>query len=202
MKFTALPVTSFEDVTLDLEQLQTLLFSPGELKMTAAAAAPSGWLLCDGTSYQVAAYPGLFGHIGYAYGGAGATFKVPDLRGRVPIGAGTGTATRATAHVLGQQPTSGVGGEESHTLTNGEMPVHNHGGATGGMDRANPHSHPIQVTGASLGAAVSDGGAPTGATVSTDATDINHLHGITNDGGGTAHNTLPPVSVINFLIKT
>lgn len=53
------------------------------------AAAPTGYLLCDGTSYATATYAALFGAIGYSYGGSGANFNVPDLRGRAPYGKGT-----------------------------------------------------------------------------------------------------------------
>ena len=37
------------------------------------------WLLCDGRSLRVDEYPDLFDLIGYAYGGRGETFKIPDL---------------------------------------------------------------------------------------------------------------------------
>lgn len=37
------------------------------------------WLICDGTGYNTTDYPGLFGVIGYTYGGSGTTFKVPDM---------------------------------------------------------------------------------------------------------------------------
>ena len=39
-------------------------------------------LLCDGASYSVSAYPALFAAIGYSFGGSGASFNVPDFRGR------------------------------------------------------------------------------------------------------------------------
>lgn len=104
---------------------------PGDL-VPSAAATRAGCLLCDGSSYLRASYPELFTAIGTTYGSVDGThFNVPDLRGRVPLGAGTGTATGATSHTRGQQPTSGNGGEETHTLSTTEMPSHNHGGSTG-----------------------------------------------------------------------
>lgn len=44
--------------------------------------APAGWFEEDGTSKLVASYPVLFAEIGYKYGGAGASFNIPDPRGR------------------------------------------------------------------------------------------------------------------------
>lgn len=54
-------------------------------------AAPSGWLLCDGSEVQISEYSTLFDIIKYSYGdpetllGLG-TFRLPDLRGRFPLG--------------------------------------------------------------------------------------------------------------------
>lgn len=60
----------------------------------AGSVAPVNYLLCDGASYVQTDYPELFSVIGVKYvptGGNNTTnFNVPDLRGRVPKGAGTG----------------------------------------------------------------------------------------------------------------
>jgi microcystin-dependent protein len=43
---------------------------------------PDGWLLCNGTIYEITAYPELFATIGYNWGSPDADhFRVPDLRG-------------------------------------------------------------------------------------------------------------------------
>ncbi len=53
--------------------------------------APAGWLLCDGAEVQISEYSTLFDIIKYTYGdpetllGLG-TFRLPDLRGRFPLG--------------------------------------------------------------------------------------------------------------------
>jgi microcystin-dependent protein len=53
--------------------------------------APAGWLLCDGAEVQTSEYSELFDAIKYTYGdpatllGLG-TFRLPDLRGRFPLG--------------------------------------------------------------------------------------------------------------------
>ena len=76
----------------------------GTIKMFAGSVAPDGWLLCNGQAVSRTTYSKLFNVIGTTYGeGDGSTtFNVPDLRGRTPVGVGTGTASDATAHALGQ----------------------------------------------------------------------------------------------------
>ena len=40
-----------------------------------------GWLFCDGNPLSTGAYPDLFAAIGYACGGSGDQFCVPNLQG-------------------------------------------------------------------------------------------------------------------------
>lgn len=49
---------------------------------------PSGYLLCDGSEVQQGIYPDLFDVIQFTYGTGvnPSTFKLPDLRGRFPLG--------------------------------------------------------------------------------------------------------------------
>jgi microcystin-dependent protein len=54
---------------------------PGTVISFAGASTPSGYLLCDGSSYATNAYANLFVAIGYNWGGSGGSFNVPDLRG-------------------------------------------------------------------------------------------------------------------------
>jgi microcystin-dependent protein len=53
---------------------------------------PDGWLLCNGATISRTAYSALFTVVGTTYGaGDGSTtFHVPDLRGRIIVGSGTG----------------------------------------------------------------------------------------------------------------
>ena len=70
---------------------------PGQLIDFAGPAenfTHQGWLLCDGTEYNVGDYPALYAAIGNTYGGtADSTFCVPDYRETVRVGAGTSTRT-------------------------------------------------------------------------------------------------------------
>ena len=58
----------------------------------AGAAAPSGWLLCQGQTVSRVTYAALFAAIGTTFGaGDGSTtFGVPDMRGEFPRGLDAG----------------------------------------------------------------------------------------------------------------
>jgi microcystin-dependent protein len=51
-----------------------------------AGSVPSGWLKCDGSTYNIADYPALYAVIGQSYGGSGSTFKLPDLSSQLGAG--------------------------------------------------------------------------------------------------------------------
>lgn len=77
---------------------------PGLVQQFAGASnkIPPHWLLCDGSEYDVGAYPELFDVIGYTYGGSGSKFKVPDYRECALVGAGeNGTDTMEAHDVYG-----------------------------------------------------------------------------------------------------
>jgi microcystin-dependent protein len=97
-----------------------LLMPTGTMLDFAGATAPTGFVLCDGTSYATTgAMAALFAVIGYTYGGSGANFNVPDARGRATVGAGQGSG-------LTNRALAAVGGEEGHVLTAAELASHTH----------------------------------------------------------------------------
>jgi Phage Tail Collar Domain len=64
----------------------------GSIIPFAGSVPPAGYLLCDGSEKSTSAYLKLFNVIGYQYGVQSGlkgynTFRLPDLRGRFPIGA-------------------------------------------------------------------------------------------------------------------
>lgn len=64
----------------------------GQIALFAGSFAPRGWAFCNGQIMSIAQNAALFSILGTTYGGDGqATFALPDLRGRVPIGYGSNT---------------------------------------------------------------------------------------------------------------
>lgn len=97
----------------------------GTVILFAGNYAPYGWAICDGTLLPVNQYSALFSLLGTTYGGDGSTtFGLPDLRGRVPLGVGTGPGL--SPRVWGAHD-----GAENNTLLINNLPAHNHG-VTGG----------------------------------------------------------------------
>ncbi|MBI1937864.1 MAG: phage tail protein [Ignavibacteriales bacterium] len=91
-----------------------------EIRMFAGNFAPAYWSFCDGSLLSINAYDALFALLGTMYGGDGrTTFALPDLRGRVPVGTGTGTGLQTVE--LGE-----LSGNNANTLTINNLPPHNH----------------------------------------------------------------------------
>lgn len=93
-----------------------------QVMLFAGNFAPRNWAFCDGATISIAQNTALFSLIGTTYGGNGqTTFQLPDLRGRVAIGATNSAAPGRSNYSLGQ-----AGGSETITLTVNQMPAHNH----------------------------------------------------------------------------
>lgn len=62
-----------------------------EIRMFAGTFAPRTWLFCNGQTMSIAQNTAMFSLLGTTYGGNGqTTFGIPDFRGRVAVGTGTG----------------------------------------------------------------------------------------------------------------
>ena len=93
----------------------------GEIRPWALNFAPRGWAFCDGQLLPISQNTALFSVIGTTYGGDGrSTLGLPNLQDRAPMhfGRGDGLTNRSLGQVLG---TSTV------TITEAQMPMHNHG---------------------------------------------------------------------------
>lgn len=94
----------------------------GEIRMFAASFAPKSWSYCDGSIIAIRSNTALFSILGTTYGGDGqTTFALPDLRGRIAIGAGN--ANYGDVYVLGQRA-----GTNTTTLIAPNLPPHTHTG--------------------------------------------------------------------------
>lgn len=100
----------------------------GEIRLFAFPRLPQGWLFCTGQTVAIATYNTLFSLLGTAFGGDGiTTFGLPNLKGRVPIGTGTGVYpnTNPALH-LTPRTIGNTGGSETDTLTQVQVPTHTH----------------------------------------------------------------------------
>ena len=202
----------------------------GSIQMFGGASAPVNFLICDGTQYLNSDYPALAAVLGTSYGGDATHFNVPDMKGRVPMGAGTGTGLAARAR--GDKP-----GVEVYALALGEMPAHDHGGSTAGGDGTGHgagttsaqnqlHTH-SGTTGGETGhthgtnmghvqgtfnvgsqfTTVGAGSDSTGGSsghvhgFSTGTESVWHWHGLASNGSGNAHQNIQPSSVLNYIIR-
>ncbi len=92
----------------------------GEIRLFASNFAPKSWAYCAAQVVQIRANTALFSILGTTYGGDGnTTFMLPDLQGRVAIGAGQGAGL--TNYNLGTKA-----GTETVTLNTTQLPAHNH----------------------------------------------------------------------------
>lgn len=105
----------------DTESVLEFLLPTGASLDFRGSVAPAGFLLENGASYLRSEYHRLFEVIGTTYGAADGThFNVPDSRGRVNIGAGSGPGL--TVRVLGAKE-----GVETVAITTGQLAAHTHG---------------------------------------------------------------------------
>lgn len=162
-----------------------------EIRIFAGNFAPRTWAFCDGQLLPIAQNTALFSLIGTTYGGDGrSTTALPDLQGRAAMHPGRGPGL--TSRRLGQR-----GGVESVTLTEAQMPSHNHSliadnnpgnFSGGGPDTPNPTDHHLANT-TSTGQFYADASsnqtsmAPTGST-----------------GGTQPHNNLQPLITLSYII--
>lgn len=160
----------------------TGLVPTGTILFYGSATAPTGWLSCNGASVATSTYPALFAVVGYSFGGAGANFTLPDLRGRSPIGTGTGSGLTARA-------LAASGGEEKHTILTAELASHSH---TIQASTGNPNTD--EITGAIFATQVAD-------TYAIAASYNTDMAGTNTAGSGTAMNVMQPYLALGAIIK-
>jgi len=193
----------------------------GTVKAFSGKTLPTNWMLADGRSLLRSAYPELFTAIGVIYGSVDGThFNLPDLRSKFMYG-----AAQADLSDIGAG-----GGAATVTLALSQIPAHAHAGSAvvaagnfgGSTSSAGDHFHtptiPTDVFMLNTGGQQINFGSSgnvderctsldsqtntTGAHVHT--VNLNsHGHGltITSEGGGGAHENLPPYIRMAQIIK-
>jgi len=147
-----------------------------EIRIFAFNYPPDGWLQCNGQFLPISQFSVLFALIGNSYGGDGkTTFAVPNLMGRVPM------------HQSDSMQLASNGGEASHTLTEPEIPEHDH--------PAFASSNPPDVnTPAGNFWASKTGASPYGSK-----TDVNmSAQALATGGNDQPHNNMAPYLVLNI----
>ena len=193
---------------------------------------PLGWLSCDGGRFKGSDYPELaqllLSKYGPIYPSQTATaasvpqnvydanywYTLPDMRGRVALGVGTGTDASGTTQAFNL---GAKGGKYSHTLITAEMPSHSHT-----MDASGVHSHDFNLESeynypniiafgrSDINRELPNDGtgyANDGNRISGNDRVVNivssgsHTHTINSTGGGAAHSIIQPYLVTHFIIK-
>jgi microcystin-dependent protein len=153
-----------------------------EIRIMSFGFAPKGWAQCNGQLLPINQNQPLFSLLGTTYGGDGrVNFALPDLRGRTPIHEGSG-------HTLGEKA-----GEQAHTLTISELPMHTHvlNGSTGQANISDPATAPGNILFGKAPQALYANASSLVSMIST---------AVTNTGGSQAHLNMQPFLTLTFCI--
>lgn len=164
----------------DVGDCQVVMVQVGDIKQGVQYGDHNGWLKCDGRQLATPDYADLATALGA--GGWNVDedfFNLPNFVGRVAVGAGVSPQAPASPRAQGV-----YFGADTHTLTEQQIPAHQHGQRT----RNNEAANAFTVTGgANL---FPSSGFTTGTNrLATDPA-----------GGGQAHNNLQPSLTVNFFI--
>lgn len=169
----------------------------GEIRMFAGNFAPKNWAFCQGQTINIASNTALFSILGTTYGGNGTTtFALPNLSGRVMVGAGTGPGLSNIQ--LGE-----AAGAAQHTLTASEMPSHNHTASAptatapaASVATTDTPSNAVAPAPATLGAGKSNNFGAADASLAPPTLSI----AVAGSGSSSPHNNLQPYLGMNMVI--
>ncbi len=161
-----------------------------QIEAFAFSYAPKGWLQCAGQLLPINQYQALFALLGTTYGGNGVqTFALPDLRGRLAIGYGVSAA--GTVYTEGETV-----GEENHTLSQTEVPLHSH--SVTAINNLTATTVNVPTSAVSPGVPNKAGVAVT--MYSTATTGTVPLVATGTSGGGAGHSNMMPYTALNYCI--
>ena len=152
----------------------------GSIILWGGDSVPANYLPCVGSAVSRTEYSDLFGVIGTQFGeGDGSTtFNLPDFSGLAPVGIDD---SDTNFNAIGK-----TYGEKTHTLTEGEMPSHNHKLNNG---TKTPNGDGI------------DFGSTSGIAHMTYEEGEYYWSDTTYIGGSGAHNNIQPSIAMKFYIK-
>jgi microcystin-dependent protein len=160
----------------------------GQITFFTGSSPPTGWLWCDGASYDTTTYYSLFGFLGYSYGGSGSNFNVPNCFGRVPYGADN-TQVLTTTY----STTVSSGGNKNISVN--QLASHN-------------HSISISPTFAGLYPPASNNGANAGFPLPSGPDSWKNFTGqststmvVSMANSGSGDDWLPPFTTLKYIIK-
>ena len=157
-----------------------------EIRIFPFNFAPKGWAFCNGQLLPISQNTALFALLGTTYGGDGkSTFALPNLQGSAAMhpGQGSGLSLRD----LGE-----IGGAESITLLQSEIPAHTHTLKASIEPGDNRLPNPNVALSVSTGAFAYVGGSPPLTAMAPQA--------LPPAGGSLPHNNMQPYLTLNFNI--
>jgi microcystin-dependent protein len=188
--------TGLNDTTIQYRHLQSDMIPTGVIHLWSVVTAPSSnWLICDGTAYSRTTYAALYSVIGVTYGsGDGSTtFNVPNFAARVPAGVSSGDSHFS---YLGA-----YGGEETHQLSQGELPYYQLGVSDPGHAHGTAGNY-FQDAGGAGNLNVSGGGDGYARSSNVGVYGAGTNISVYSNGSNQSHNNLQPYLTIQYIIKT
>jgi microcystin-dependent protein len=159
-----------------------------EIRIFGFNFPPTGWAFCNGQLIPISQNTALFSLLGTFYGGDGkSNFALPNLQGSAPLDFGQGAGL--SLYDLGQ-----VGGEQSVTLLQTQMPSHSHSAmafaGAGGQNPAPTNTWSELTQRGQI--AYTPSNSDHNVTMSPQA--------LSPAGGNQPHNNLQPYLTLNFCI--
>ena len=207
------PLIKKENITNSINHLYEIYkIKPGTIMLYGGAAAPEGFLICDGQELNPNDYPDLYNVIGSTYGlTTDGKFKVPDMKGRIPVGVKQSSSAYNEPGYLNDK-----GGEKTVTIR--EIPSHKHTLVTDSHDHSEDFPGVKQYTNEEWKSYyrsyknADDGDDGTGRTSyyygnynhkhrSATTSKDKHKHTCIEVGDWMPHNNLMPYITLNYIIK-